>query len=120
MRLPWGTRASPPHRPPTLRCPSCNRHPLDCCTSCPCVKQVVYPHWLARLLHNAPLAALVLLGALAPAAAAPLGSMLLHALLALVSVACGLALPALAGAVRANYSREWRRGTAWYCVVLLG
>lgn len=75
---------------------------------------MIYPHWLAKILHNAPLALLVLLGALGTLGALPalrcegltLGGMFTGALLALVSVLLTLAFPAAVGGWRAWYSRE--------------
>lgn len=80
----------------------------------------MYPHWLANILHSAPLAALLLLGVAStlstppraagqPAAAGrpTLTTLGVEALVALASLLCAMALPAAVGAVRAYRTREW-------------
>ncbi len=63
---------------------------------------MVYPHWLARLLHSAPLPALGLL-ALSSAGGVTLGALSGGLLLGLLSLLLGLLFPSAVGALRANH-----------------
>ncbi len=67
--------------------------------------QIVYPHWLARLLHHAPLFLLCAVG-VQGAGGADLGAMGAGALLGLASALLGMLLPAAVGAIRADWTRE--------------
>ena len=66
---------------------------------------MVYPHWLARLLHNAPLPLLGLL-AFSGAGGVTLGALSGGLVLGLLSILLGLLFPAAVGALRANYYSE--------------